>query len=320
MHRHIVIALKGMAFGLSNIVPGMTGGAILIVLGIHGRFVDAVGNLATNKARRREYLIFLGALGLGAAVAMVGLSRALTWLLDWRPVLLTFLFKGLLLGTIPALFRLHSDMRITPGRALAALLGLALVMALRALERQNLHAELLTDSRSLLGILYLLAAAFVAGAANVTPGISGSYVFLLAGVYRPILDALSALARLDVHWHVLAPTAAGAALGIVACSKLIDTALKQAPAWRPMPSWGCCWARYMDCGPPWRCNRRMHCYWRSAWRRALPSRRCWGGAAPRVAPTGAQAHCQREKRARNAPMASQGSRAESARRSASAGR
>jgi putative membrane protein len=228
MWQHIVVALKGMAFGLSNIVPGMTGGAILIVLGIYGQFVDALGNLATNKARRREYLIFLGALGLGAVIAMVGLSRALTWLLDWRPVLLTFLFKGLLLGTIPALFRLHNDMRITPGRALAALLGLAVVVALRALERQNLHAELLTDSRSLLGIAYVLAAACVAGAANVTPGISGSYVFLLAGTYRPILDALSALARLDIHWHVLAPTAAGAAIGIVACSKLIDTALKRA--------------------------------------------------------------------------------------------
>lgn len=118
-------------------VPGMTGGAILIVLDIYGQFVDAVGNLATSKARRREYLLFLGALGLGAAIAMVGLSRAVTWLLDWRPVLPTFFFKGLLLGAIPPLFRLHSDMRIARGWALAALLGLALVVALRTLQQQN---------------------------------------------------------------------------------------------------------------------------------------------------------------------------------------
>jgi putative membrane protein len=230
MWQHIEVALKGMAFGLSNIVPGMTGGAILIVLGIYERFVDAVGNVATNRSRRREYLLFLGALGLGAVVAMVGLARVLTWLLDWRPVLMMFLFKGLLLGTIPSLFRLHADMRLTPGRVLAVGAGLAVVVAFRALERQGLHADLMADSRSMSGMLYTLLTAFVAGAANITPGISGSYVFLLAGTYGPIMEALSALARLTIRWEVLVPTGAGAVLGIVVCSKLIDLALKRAPS------------------------------------------------------------------------------------------
>lgn len=230
MWQYLILALKGMAFGLSNIVPGLTGGAILIVLGIYAQFVDAVGNLVTRPERRREYLLFLGALGLGAAIAMVGLARLMTWLLDWRPVLMMFLFKGLLLGTVPSLLRMHGDMRLTPGRLLAAAFGLALVVGFRALERQGLHAELMADPRSLPGMLYTLATAFLAGAANITPGISGSYVFLLAGTYGPIMEALSALARFSIRWEILAPTGLGAVLGIVVCSKLIDTALKRIPA------------------------------------------------------------------------------------------
>jgi putative membrane protein len=228
--QHLVVALKGMAFGLSNIVPGMTGGAILIVLGVYEQFVDAVGNLATNRARRREYITFLGALGLGAVVAMIGLARVLSLLLDWRPVLMMFLFIGLLLGTIPSLFRLHSDMRLSPKRLIGAGVGLVIVVGFRALERQGFHALLAADSGSVTGMMYALLTAIVAGAANVTPGISGSYVFLLAGTYQPILDALSALARLQIRWEVLVPTGAGAVLGIVLASKAIDAALKRAPA------------------------------------------------------------------------------------------
>lgn len=230
MLHHLIVAFKGMAFGLSNIVPGMTGGAILIVLGIYEQFVDAVGNLAVNKARRREYLTFLAVLGLGAAVAMIGLARVLSMLLDWRPVLMMFLFIGLLLGTIPSLRNLHNEMRITPRRLIAAGIGLVVVIAFRALERQGFHALLAADTQSVTGMLYALLTAMVAGAANVTPGISGSYVFLLAGTYEPILEALSAMARLDIRWEVLVPTGAGAVLGIAVSCKLIDAALKRAPA------------------------------------------------------------------------------------------
>ena len=230
MFQHLIVALKGMAFGLSNIVPGMTGGAILIVLGIYEQFVDAVGNLATNRARRREYLTFLGALGVGAAVAMIGLAGVLSMLLDWRPVLMMFLFIGLLLGSIPSLFRLHHEMRVTSTRLIGAGIGLLVVVAFRALERQGFHTLLAADTQSVTGMAYALLTAMVAGAANVTPGISGSYVFLLAGTYEPILDSLSALARLNIRWEVLVPTGAGAVLGIAVSCKLIDAALKRAPA------------------------------------------------------------------------------------------
>lgn len=229
MWQHLVTVLKGMAFGLGNIVPGMDGSSILIVMGAYEQFVDAVGNFFINRARRREYTLFLGALGLGVAIALVTLSRVLTFLLDWQPVLMMFIFMGLLLGAIPSLLRLHNDMRITPRRLLAVAAGLCVVVAIRALDRQNYQLGLLAESGSIAGIVYAFIAAFLAGAANIAPGLSGAYFFLLLGTYEPIMEALSALATLTIHWGILVPTAVGAALGIVICSKVVDTALKRAP-------------------------------------------------------------------------------------------
>ena len=230
MLKRVVLMLKGAAFGLSNIVPGMTGGAVLIILGIYEQFVDAVGNLATDRERRREYILFLATLGIGAAVAMVAFARAVTWLLDLRPALILFFFKGLLLGTVPSLLKLNSEMRLTALRVVAALIGVAVVVAFKALERYGLSASLTAEPRSLPGMAYLFAVAFAAGGANITPGISGAYLFLLGGTYGPIMEALSALGRLTIRWEIILPTGLGAALGIIAFAKLIDTALKRAPA------------------------------------------------------------------------------------------
>jgi putative membrane protein len=228
--RYVVLMLKGMAFGLSNIVPGLTGAVVLMILGVYEQFVDAVGNFMVNRGRWKEYLSFLGFLGLGAVIAVVAFAGALSWLLDRYPAPMMFLFMGLVVGTIPSVVRYHRDMRPSIGRVVALLGGLALVVAMSILERQGMGASVATSPRSLGGALYLVAAGFFAGAGNVTPGISGSYVFLLAGIYRPVMAALSALKDLSIHWSILAPTGTGVVLGIVLFSKLIHTALRRAPA------------------------------------------------------------------------------------------
>jgi putative membrane protein len=228
--KHLVVMFKGMAFGLSNLVPGLTGGAILIMLGVYEEFVDALGNFFINRSRRKAYLLFLGSLGLGAGIAILLFARLMTWLLAQQPALMMFFFKGLLLGTIPSLSSLHDDLRFTPRRGVAALGGLALVVLVKAVGQQGSHAALMTESGSLVSFVYAFATGFFAGGANVMPGISGAYIMLLAGMYGPIMEAISALSRLVIHWEVLVPSAMGIALGLVGFSKMIDLALKRAPA------------------------------------------------------------------------------------------
>ncbi len=228
--KHLIVMFKGMAFGLSNIVPGLTGGAILIMLGVYEEFVDALGNFFINRSRRKAYLIFLGSLGLGAGIAILLFARLMTWLLAQQPALMMFFFMGLLLGTIPSLFSLHDDLHFTPRRGVAALGGLALVVLAKAVGQQGSQAISMAESGSLVSLVYAFVAGFFAGGANVLPGISGAYIMLLTGMYGPIMEAISALSRLVIHWEVLVPSGIGIALGLVGFSKMIDLALKRAPA------------------------------------------------------------------------------------------
>ncbi len=228
--KHLIVMFKGMAFGLSNVVPGLTGGAILIMLGVYEEFVDALGNFFINSSRRKDHLLFLGSLGLGAGIAILLFARLMTWLLGEQPALMMFFFKGLLLGTIPSLLTLHHDLSFTPRRGVAALGGLGVVVLVKAVGQQGSQAAAMAESGSLLSLAYAFVAGFFAGGANVVPGISGAYILLLTGMYGPIMEAISALSRLAIHWEVLIPSGIGIALGLVGFSKMIDLALKRAPA------------------------------------------------------------------------------------------
>lgn len=229
MIKYMVLVLKGIVYGVTNLVPAIGGGIILILLGIYEPFVDAVGNIL-NWRRWKQYLPFLFCIGLGAAIGMIGLAKIISGLLDTYPALTMFFFMGLLIGSIPSILRMHGDMRLTVGRAVAAVVGVLAVVGFKAIERQGTQLGFSTDLRSTPGMVYNALTAFAAGGASVTPGMDGSYIFLLAGTYKPITEALSALAVLAINWAIIIPTGIGSVVGIVLFSKLIDTAIKRAPS------------------------------------------------------------------------------------------
>jgi putative membrane protein len=228
--RYLVLVLKGMAYGITHIVPGLGGGLVLILLGIYEPFVDAIGNLFLRRDRWGEYIPFLASLGLGMVIAVVALARLVSALLNSYPAPTMFFFMGLMLGTVPPVLKMHHDMRPSARRLLALAAGLALVVGIRALERLGIHASLSADLGGVIGFAYTTITSFAAGCASVTPGLDGSYVLLLAGTYEPILGALSDLTDLTIRWGILTALGLGAVLGIVTWSKAVDTAIKRAPS------------------------------------------------------------------------------------------
>lgn len=229
-----VLVLKGMAYGITHIVPGIGGGLILVVLGIYEQFVDAVGNLLVRRDRWRVYVPFLISLGVGMVIAMVVLSRVITAVAEHYPVAMSFFFMGLLVGTIPGILRIHGDMRPGPGRLAAAAGGVAIVVAFR-LVQVRFGAESLDGTPTM---AYLGATSFLAGGASVTPGLDGTYVWMLAGAYQTIIGAIGSLSDPASYRSVgeflrlvaiLAPAGIGAVGGILAFTRLIDSAFKRAP-------------------------------------------------------------------------------------------
>ena len=107
--KYLGLVLKGMAYGVTHLVPGLGGGLMLILLGIYEQFVDAIGNLLVNRSRWKEYISFLALLGVGMVASMVASAKGITLLLQRYPAATMFFFMGLVVGTIPTVLRLHNN-------------------------------------------------------------------------------------------------------------------------------------------------------------------------------------------------------------------
>lgn len=225
-----ILLLKGMAVGVSNLIPGVSAATLLVLLGIYDELVEAAGNFLTDKSRRKDYFLFLLPLGVGAVGGALTFANLITFLLERYAAPTHFFFMGLVLGSIPAVFGMHHDMRLSKSRAIAFALGLGTVVLLAVGERRGIEGFFSLGATSLWGLLLLALVGFLGGGAMVTPGVSGAYVFLLTGAYEPIMEALASMTRPPLRWEVLLAATAGAAAGILACSRWIDRALKRRPA------------------------------------------------------------------------------------------
>ena len=124
--------LSGLVVGSSMLLPGMSGGTMAIILGIYGRLIRAISSLTKDRgAKRRQSLLFLLVFCLGSVGGMLLFSKAVLYLTERFGDPMLFLFSGLILGSLPVLWRQAGIRRPTPGCLAGAALGLGLVFALR---------------------------------------------------------------------------------------------------------------------------------------------------------------------------------------------
>jgi len=243
---YLLLVIKGAIYGVTNILPGIGGGLILIILGIYQRFVDSIGNFFLDLKSWRKHLAFIIPFMIGAALGMVLFAKAVTIIMERQPVASMFLFMGLVVGTIPSVFKQAADMRLTFGRAAAALAGVLVVVLFQYAENHSFSTGWTASANTVGGFAYYTVSSFVAGGGSVTPGLDGSYIWMLTGVYEAVMAAISSVSNvLDVfksssggllevlgtlHWAVLFATGIGAVLGIIVFSKLVDMAVKKIPS------------------------------------------------------------------------------------------
>ncbi len=216
MRSDLVIFLKGLAMGAANVIPGVSGGTVALVAGIYQRLIDALRGLdlvAVRMMRQRLWqdlavrvdLRFLVALGAGVAVSLVSLARLLSWLLEAAPVETWAFFFGLILGSVWFVGARVERWRAAPVGAFVAGLAIAAGIALLPPAAPNPHP------------LYLMLCGVVAVVSMILPGLSGSYVMLLLGNYKLVLDAIGEARLLVLLW-----VGAGAVVGLGAFARLIS--------------------------------------------------------------------------------------------------
>jgi putative membrane protein len=216
----LVNALKGLTIGMANIIPGVSGGTIAVITGIYDELVDAFGNFFSSEGGWRRNLSFLAPVILGILIGNIALARLVGYLLETAPGPTNFGFIGLILGSTPYLVKRAGRQTLRPRYLLLFAAGLAVVLWMGLAPRPD-AAEPIREVTLASGAL-ILVAAFVASIAMIIPGVSGSFLLLLIGIYSTMQVGFSTL-----NLPVIGIFVVGTIAGVVLVSKVIATLLRR---------------------------------------------------------------------------------------------
>lgn len=217
------IYLRGVAMGAADLVPGVSGGTIALITGIYDRFINAISSvgLATLKSVLTGKLgeawteidgNFLVVLGAGIATAIVSLASILNYLMTAYPLPLWSTFCGLVLASaIHLVLSMRGRWQVREYCLLVFGIGCAVFVGLT----QAMQLPTSTGAFFLAGVIAI--------SAMILPGISGSFLLLLMGMYQPIIAAV-----VDGDLLTLAVFAAGCVVGLMGFSRLLKALLARA--------------------------------------------------------------------------------------------
>lgn len=224
MKENIMLILKGFALGIANVIPGVSGGTIAVILGIYEKLIDILSNLKTKLKENFKYLLFL-AIGLILAIGLF--SNAVTFCLKNYPFATILFFIGFIIGGMPPLLNKVKS-KIDIKSVICFIIAFTVVMLMAFITPDTMNKSLDIINIKTLIILFLIG---VLGAASmVLPGISGSFVLMLIGYYEPIMNSISEFTKLNNLTHnilILAMFGLGVLFGIIFMAKLIKILLEK---------------------------------------------------------------------------------------------
>ncbi len=227
------LALTGVLMGLANLVPGVSGGTMVLVMGFYDEFVSGIAD-ATRLRFSRRNVVFLAVLFGVAAITFVSCAGLMHWLVANQRAAMYSLFVGLTLGGAPLMYRMTKP--VDAKSMVLMLVGLLMMIAIAATksespteaERPASTSAAESPIESAYGLDLL--AGVVGVSAMVLPGISGAYMLLVIGRYEAILAAIAAArtwafsggSEGGTAWlAVLIPVAIGVIVGIATLSNLL---------------------------------------------------------------------------------------------------
>ena len=214
--QYLIISLKGIAMGAADVVPGVSGGTIAFISGIYEELLASISSinitnlkLLKNQGVKAAWKAINGnffvALLLGIFISIISLAKLISWLLENKPILVWSFFFGLVLASI--LFVGKQLTKWNVATVILLIIGVFVAYYITTLQ------PAISESSSLL--FYFFAGA-LAICAMILPGISGSFILVLLGAYKPVLDAIH---NRDIK--LLGVVAFGAVVGILSFSKVL---------------------------------------------------------------------------------------------------
>ena len=219
--------LGGMAFGIANIIPGVSGGTIIVLLGLFDKTMEAISNVFKIKISFKERMksfTFLLQVMIGVAIGLVGFAKVLDFLFSTFEHQTLFLFAGLIIFSLPMLKKQEMDnKKISIPFFIIGVLVIGILAYFAPAKKEVVVplSDLLAKNLDVAYILILMVMGAISGAAMLFPGISGSMVLLVLGYYYLYKSYVSNVTSFEPM--VLIPLifiAIGVGIGIIGSAKL----------------------------------------------------------------------------------------------------
>ncbi len=221
--------IRGFCMALADSVPGVSGGTVAFLLGFYDKFITSLDHFISGTKRERiQALKFLVRIGIGWVVGMAAAVSVLASIFDQRIYEISSLFLGLIIFAIPVIWREEKDSLKGKYQNIPwAIFGVVIVAAITYFnpvsgKGVSVSVEHLTVPLA----IYIFVVAMIAISAMVLPGISGSTMLLVFGLYVPIISALKEIMTLNFSYlPVIVIFGLGILAGIAVVIKTIKNAL-----------------------------------------------------------------------------------------------
>jgi putative membrane protein len=221
MKKHIIIAVKGMAMGAADVIPGVSGGTIAFITGIYEELINSIKSInhislkllftfQLSKFWKAVNGNFLAAVVTGIAISIISLAQLLKFILENYPELIWSFFFGLIVASA-----IYVAKQIKTWNLSTIISMIAGVVAAWIITE-------ITPAETTDAYWFIFLSGAVAICAMILPGISGSFILLLLGKYEYIINAIS-----EIKMDVLIIFLAGAGVGIISFSNILSWLLRK---------------------------------------------------------------------------------------------
>jgi len=216
LKEYLVIGFKGMAMGAADVVPGVSGGTIAFISGIYEELLASISNInfkllktlntdGIKAAWKQVNGSFLLTLFIGIFISIFSLAKTIKWLLENEPILLWSFFFGLVLASI---IYIGKQVKIWNAKIIILfILGISFGYAVTVIPPTDVGE---------INYLFLIFAGAIASCAMILPGISGSYILLLLGVYPIVMTAIT-----TKDYKIIGAIAIGVIIGLLSFARLL---------------------------------------------------------------------------------------------------
>ncbi|MGL4999724.1 MAG: DUF368 domain-containing protein [Cetobacterium sp.] len=216
--------LKGIVIGVANVLPGVSGGTLAVVLNVYDQLTEAVGNFLTAPVKKKiEYAKFLSQIGAGAVIGILSFAGIISKVFELYPKGTTIGFLFLIIPSIPVI--LKGEKFFKRNNLIAFSSGVTFTVLFMFLTKILAGEEIVRTSEMVFTLGYgakLFFCGLIAAGAMVIPGISGSLLLIVLGEYYNILSYIKGFTIIPLIFF-----SAGTGIGLVVVSKAINIVLNK---------------------------------------------------------------------------------------------